>query len=416
MRYFFVDSHAVEHADPRPLFGINAPLYCPSGVAAFGRHPLTSKLVWSNNVGYPADYNYREYYRDIGFDLDQHYLEPYQYAEGIRTPHRHQVPPHHRAGAGQALVQPGLGPGHRRAPCAGLRGPLPRSGRARAARGCRSPRCSSRPMTRSCSATGGSRARSGFIMSCASWPAAGRSWPARRASTWLRTRSSRRRCRRRAAGARNGYNEHWVNPKTEWMWRPLHEAAARMPRRSKPTAPRRPTVRTRQPGGPGPCQAGRELMLAQSSDWPFIITNGTTEEYARRRFHDHLHRFHDLLHAVEHRKSRPPSWKPWSTWTPSSRNWIIGCSPDGEVCRLRLIARTRKRRWKSPLLCTNEGGASHERPIPEMIDGLPNFCGADGPGRGSHPPSPPRLSERDRPATRPPARGLRRRPAHAPAA
>ena len=46
-------------------------------------------------------------------------------------------------------------------------------------------------------------------------------------------------------------------------------------------------------------QAGRELMLAQASDWPFIITNGTTEEYARRRFHDHLNRCHDLLGRVE---------------------------------------------------------------------------------------------------------------------
>src|SRR5207247_3154643 len=27
---------------------------------------------------------------------------------------------------------------------------------------------------------------------------------------------------------RNGYGEHWLNHKTEWMWRPLHEAAGRM--------------------------------------------------------------------------------------------------------------------------------------------------------------------------------------------
>src|SRR5579884_2120840 len=79
VRYFFVDSHAIDHADPRPLFGACAPLHCPSGVAAFGRHPMTSKLVWSTSVGYPADYNYREYYRDIGFDLDPEYLEPFQY-------------------------------------------------------------------------------------------------------------------------------------------------------------------------------------------------------------------------------------------------------------------------------------------------------------------------------------------------
>src|SRR5271165_4749279 len=46
-------------------------------------------------------------------------------------------------------------------------------------------------------------------------------------------------------------------------------------------------------------QAGRELMLAQASDWPFIVTNGTTEEYARRRFTDHLNRFHHLLERLE---------------------------------------------------------------------------------------------------------------------
>ena len=85
VRYFFVDSHGVDHAEPRPQFGVHAPIYCPSGVAAFARHPMTSKLVWSKSVGYPADFNYREYYRDIGHELDQHYLEPYQYAKGIRA-------------------------------------------------------------------------------------------------------------------------------------------------------------------------------------------------------------------------------------------------------------------------------------------------------------------------------------------
>ena len=52
-------------------------------------------------------------------------------------------------------------------------------------------------------------------------------------------------------------------------------------------------------------QAGRELMLAQASDWPFIITNGTTEQYARRRFHDHINRFHDLLYGLERQRDRP---------------------------------------------------------------------------------------------------------------
>ena len=38
-------------------------------------------------------------------------------------------------------------------------------------------------------------------------------------------------------------------------------------------------------------QAARELLLAQSSDWPFILRTGTSPEYARRRVKDHLLRF-----------------------------------------------------------------------------------------------------------------------------
>jgi 1,4-alpha-glucan branching enzyme len=45
-------------------------------------------------------------------------------------------------------------------------------------------------------------------------------------------------------------------------------------------------------------QAGRELLLAQSSDWPFILRTNTSPEYARKRVKDHLLRFislHEML-------------------------------------------------------------------------------------------------------------------------
>ena len=48
-------------------------------------------------------------------------------------------------------------------------------------------------------------------------------------------------------------------------------------------------------------QAGRELLLAQASDWPFILRADTSPEYARRRVKDHLLRFislHDQLTAT----------------------------------------------------------------------------------------------------------------------
>lgn len=85
LRYFFVDTHGILNADYRPRYGIYAPLYCPSGVAVFGRDPESSKSVWSAQEGYPGNPDYREFYRDIGYDLDDEYIKPYIHESGLRT-------------------------------------------------------------------------------------------------------------------------------------------------------------------------------------------------------------------------------------------------------------------------------------------------------------------------------------------
>ena len=86
IRYFFTDTHAVLFAEPRPKFGVYAPILCPnSGVAALARDTESSKQVWSAIEGYPGDYNYRDFYRDVGFDLDYEYLRPHLHQSGIRS-------------------------------------------------------------------------------------------------------------------------------------------------------------------------------------------------------------------------------------------------------------------------------------------------------------------------------------------
>ncbi len=77
IKYFFVETHGILFGSPRPKYGIYSPYYCKSGTAVFGRDMESSKAVWSSKEGYPGDYNYREYYRDIGFDLDYEYIKPY---------------------------------------------------------------------------------------------------------------------------------------------------------------------------------------------------------------------------------------------------------------------------------------------------------------------------------------------------
>ncbi|MFW6034773.1 MAG: glycoside hydrolase family 57 protein [Halothermotrichaceae bacterium] len=83
IKYFISSSHGILHAVPRPRYGLYAPVYTPNGVAAFGRDIESSKQVWSADEGYPGDYNYREFYRDIGYDLDYDYIEDYL-PSGIR--------------------------------------------------------------------------------------------------------------------------------------------------------------------------------------------------------------------------------------------------------------------------------------------------------------------------------------------
>ena len=52
IRFFFVDTHGIYYGEPRPRFGVYAPVFTPSGVIAFGRDPESSRSVWSAQTGY----------------------------------------------------------------------------------------------------------------------------------------------------------------------------------------------------------------------------------------------------------------------------------------------------------------------------------------------------------------------------
>ena len=49
-------------------------------------------------------------------------------------------------------------------------------------------------------------------------------------------------------------------------------------------------------------QAARELLLAQSSDWSFILRAGTTTELAKKRITRHMERFWILVNSLEEGK------------------------------------------------------------------------------------------------------------------
>jgi 1,4-alpha-glucan branching enzyme len=85
-----------------------------------------------------------------------------------------------------------------------------------------------------------------------------------------------------------GYWKVWLNEKNEWIYPHLQVAQERMSALARmfPQA-HGLTARALK-------QAGREILLAQSSDWPFILRTGTSPGYATQRVKDHLLRFHAL--------------------------------------------------------------------------------------------------------------------------
>ncbi|MCX7024052.1 MAG: DUF1957 domain-containing protein [Spirochaetes bacterium] len=62
---------------PAPGFGSYAPVRCPNGLSVFVRDADSTNAVWSEESGYPVDPDYRDFYRDIGFDLPIGYIGPY---------------------------------------------------------------------------------------------------------------------------------------------------------------------------------------------------------------------------------------------------------------------------------------------------------------------------------------------------
>jgi 1,4-alpha-glucan branching enzyme len=90
-----------------------------------------------------------------------------------------------------------------------------------------------------------------------------------------------------------GYSEVWLEGSNDWVYRHLHKAAERMGELAR-QYPQANGLQQRALK-----QAARELILAQSSDWAFIMKTGTMVSYAIKRTKDHLLRFDKLYHSIK---------------------------------------------------------------------------------------------------------------------
>jgi 1,4-alpha-glucan branching enzyme len=95
-----------------------------------------------------------------------------------------------------------------------------------------------------------------------------------------------------------GHWQVWLNNDTEWMWPIIHNAEKTMESLVKDKHS------TNGNNGNGLSkralnQAARELLLLQSSDWPFLVTTGQAKDYAIERFNGHNDRFQSLANMLK---------------------------------------------------------------------------------------------------------------------
>lgn len=286
-RYFILDAHGILYGTPRPVAGTFAPIRTPSGTFAFARDLESSWQVWNLHHGYPGDYFYREFYRDLGYDAEYDYIKPYLQVDGVR---RNVGIKYYRITGGNDLSQRAPYDPHRAREGVNSHASHFVEQRRKQMEQLR-PILGIDPLVvcpydaelfghwwfegpqfleaifRNLEFHGNGIRLVHLSEYLAETNPSYSQQPA--ASTW---------------GA-EGYNRVWINEKNHWLYRHQHRAEQQMLRLahrfSNPTPVQEKLLN----------QAARELLLLQSSDWAFMLSRQDFPLYAIRRFHDHLERF-----------------------------------------------------------------------------------------------------------------------------
>jgi 1,4-alpha-glucan branching enzyme len=282
-----MEAHGLLYGTPRPRYGVYAPVFCPSGVAAFGRDMESAHQVWSGDTGYPGDPRYREFYRDVGYDLDYDYIKPYLHSDGVRR----------NVGLKYFRITGRVGLNEKQ--------PYnPEEARDVAAQHAGNFLFNRQKQAEHLQSF---LKQNPLIVSMYDAELFGHWWyegPEFLEFLFRKLHYDQKDLRmttpseylaenpnlqviqpEMSSWGDKGYNEVWLNASNDWIYRHLHKAAELMIDLAE-KFPSADGVKERALN-----QAARELFLAQSSDWAFLMSVGTAIEYAQKRTQDHLGRF-----------------------------------------------------------------------------------------------------------------------------
>jgi len=286
IKFFFLDTHGILYGEPRPKYFVYAPVYTENGLLAFARDPQSSMQVWSSEAGYPGDFRYREFYRDIGYDLPYDYIKPYLGQDGIRkylglkyyritgkVPLDKKEPYVPEWALNATKEHASHFHFSRSKQLEYLKGAFDRL-----------------PVIVSPFDTElfghwwyeGPDFLYYFIKEVNRWQVIKMITPVEYEEIYPDNQLQQPNI---STWGDKGYNEVWLNGKNDWIYRHLHICAMKFKE-----------IIRKHPDSDGILfrainQALRELLLAQSSDWAFLITCNTAIYYAEKRTKDHIHNF-----------------------------------------------------------------------------------------------------------------------------
>lgn len=292
LRYFLTDGHGILYAKPRPRFGSYAPIFTEAGVAAFGRDQESSQQVWSSKVGYPGAAEYREFYKDLGWDAEYEYIKPYIMPNGQR---KNTGIKYHKITSKDGGEKGLYDPYWAKEKSAEHAGDFMHN------------------RERQVEHLNHLMQRPPLIVSpydaelFGHWWYEGpwfidylfrKSWydqstfEMTHLAEYLQVQPTQQvAVPSQSSWGYKGFHEYWLNETNAWVYPHLHKAAERMIELAKREPVDELEWRALN-------QAAREVLLAQSSDWAFIMRTGTMVPYAVRRTRSHIQRFTKLYEDV----------------------------------------------------------------------------------------------------------------------
>lgn len=292
-RYFFAEPHAISGQEANAPAGVFSSYRTPNGLDFFMRDTQSSSEILDKETGYTGNPAYREFYRDIGFDADLDYIREYL---GDTEARRYLGIKYYRIT-------------DRKIPLDRKEYYSPEAALAQAERDAED------YIMRRIRQTEDIRNPSGdpIIINCYNAELFGHWWfegPAFLEFVIRKIREERFPLRfvtpseylsscpppaellpGVSSWGENGYFESWVNPRNDFIYAPLCAATEKMCDTSNFFKSRRLDPLQKRAMN----QAGREILLAQSSDWAYLIHLDSHSSYAKKRFEDHVNAAVELL-------------------------------------------------------------------------------------------------------------------------